>query len=118
MELQDLLLDGISDDEFLDEDGFCLTHTVCPVCCLILDSRIPPGIHMDDIVGSGEIESDTSSLQTDKKYGYASRIKMFDEPLAFLAFRLTIEIVVGNLFLIQDSSDMRKKSSELTEYEE
>ncbi len=118
LEFQDFLLDGISDDELLDEDGFRLTHTVCSIGCLIFDGRIPPGIHMDHIVGSGEIESHTSCLQTDEKYGYASRIKMFDEPLAFLAFRLTIEIVIGNLFLIQDSSDMREKSRELTEDEE
>lgn len=61
---------------------------------------------MDHIVGSGEIESDTASFQTDEKYGYASRIEVFDEPLAFLTFRLTIEIVVGNLLLIEDGSDM------------
>ncbi len=73
---------------------------------------------MDHIVGSGEIESHTSCLQTDEKYGYASRIEVFDEPLAFLTFRLTIEIVVGNLLLIEDCPDIGKKSCELTEDEE
>ena len=34
---------------------------------LVLDGRIPPGIHVDDIIGCSEIKAESAGLEADEK---------------------------------------------------
>jgi len=61
-----------------DQPGNChlpgLADTVGPVRSLILDGRIPPGIHVVDIGSPGEVEPFATRLKADQEYRRLSRI--------------------------------------------
>ena len=57
LEVGDLLLEGVGGLDVVDEDGFGLADAVEAVRGLILDSRVPPAVDVDDVVGPGEVDA-------------------------------------------------------------
>ena len=63
MEALYLLLYGALADEVIYGDGTLLSYAVCTVGSLCLDGGVPPWVHVYDIVGTGEVESQSASLE-------------------------------------------------------
>ena len=62
LNLNHLALNGLVGDELVDEDRLGLAQPVDPVEALPLAGRVPGGVQQQEVVGSGEVESDTSGL--------------------------------------------------------
>ena len=62
LNVQHLLLHGLLGDELVDEDRLGLAQPVDPVEALPLAGRVPGGVQQQEVVGSREVESDTSGL--------------------------------------------------------
>ena len=59
---------------------------------------IPVGIHQVDTLSSSEVETDTTSLQTDQKdFAAWVVLRRLHGPSAFVPFHGTIETVVSNV---------------------
>lgn len=82
MELDDFLLNRVSGNGAVDRDQSLLTDPVGPVGGLILDGRVPPRVHMDDVVGGGEIKPQSADLQDDQEQISHAGLKRTDLPLS------------------------------------
>ena len=96
VEAQDFLLDGVVADEVIDSDGLLLTDSVGTVCGLLLDSGVPPWIQMNDIVGSRQVQSHTSSFQADEEHGALTFLEVSHELLALPYGDAPVEVEVGS----------------------
>ena len=59
-------LDGLVGDELVDEDRLGLAEPVDPVEALPLAGRVPGGVQQEEVVGSGEVQSDSTGLKGEK----------------------------------------------------
>lgn len=55
VECEDLLFDGIFGDQSVDGHGPELAESVGTVGGLVFDGWVPPRVHMDDVIGGGEV---------------------------------------------------------------
>ena len=62
LNLNHLPLDGLVGDELVDEDRLGLAQPVDPVEALPLAGRVPGGVQQQEMVGSGQVQPDTSGL--------------------------------------------------------
>ena len=65
LQSKDLFFDGTASDEFVVKDMPGLPNPVSPVCGLVFDSWIPPGIVVNDVVCTCQVETGATSLETD-----------------------------------------------------
>ena len=63
VQFDDLVFDGALGDEAVDGYRAGLADAVGAVRGLILHCRVPPRVHVDDIVGGGEVQTGAASLQ-------------------------------------------------------
>ena len=66
LNIQHLLLHRLPGDELVDEDLLGLAESVDPVEALPLDGRVPGGVQQEEVVGSGEVQSDSTGLKGEK----------------------------------------------------
>ncbi len=69
LQLENLFFHAVFTDHFIGEDLSGLPDPVCPVCGLILNSRVPPWIVMDDVIRSCQIQAGPPSFQGDEEDG-------------------------------------------------
>ena len=55
VEGEDLLFDGIFGDQSVNGHGAELAESVGSVGGLVFDGWVPPGVHVDDVIGGGEV---------------------------------------------------------------
>src|SRR5436309_4774934 len=67
----DAAFDGAGGDEASDDDGFLLADAVGAVDGLILDSRVPPAIEEEDVVGGLQIQADAAGAVAHKQDVFA-----------------------------------------------
>src|SRR5262249_57330320 len=68
LQRQNLLLDGIASNQFVAGDHLGLADAMCAVGRLFLDSRVPPGIKMNDGVRAGKVQTGAACLETDEEH--------------------------------------------------
>ena len=83
---------------------------------LRLDRRVPPRVQQEDVLGGGEVQSESASLQADEKE------PAFRIVLKALDFRLTIarpavEVLVHDLTLVEARAQDRQQARELREHD-
>ena len=61
--LFDTFVDGSRAYEAMSDHGFVLTDTPRTIASLIFDSRVPPTVVKNDVVGVGEVESGAACLE-------------------------------------------------------
>ena len=71
LERQYFFFDGISRYESIRNNRLDLPDAMGTIGCLVFDSGVPPWIEMDDVIGSGEVETSSTRPQADQKYGRA-----------------------------------------------
>jgi len=91
---QDLLFNRVPGDEAIDGDGSLLTQAVGAVGGLILDGRVPPWIHVDDIIGCGQIQTGPARFEGDQEEIPFAGLESIDGVLAFCGGRSAIEVLV------------------------
>src|ERR1700691_5232515 len=62
LQLEDLLLDGVTGDQPIREDRMLLTNAVSAIHRLCFHGRVPPGIEDEYILGAGKIQPDSACL--------------------------------------------------------
>ncbi len=118
VEGDDLFFDGSFGDETIDRNRASLPDAVGAVRGLIFGRGIPPGVHVDDVVGGGEIESETSGFEGNQKDVTFSALKSIDGFLAFFRWGGAIEILVGDAVAIQLCTNEGEVIDKLTEDED
>ena len=58
-----------------------MTHTIGTVCRLLLDSRIPPRVKMDDIIGAGKIQPQAAGLEGNQEHRFRPILESLDHTL-------------------------------------
>ncbi len=97
LQVTNACFDAILTGQFIDKHGVLLADAVSAVGGLALHRRIPPGVVVDHGVGSGEVETDTTRLQTDEEEWDFSLLKGADR--CFAVTGLAGEYDVGYLQL-------------------
>lgn len=75
LQTKNFFFDSIFDDQFIDLHTVFLPNAVSTVGCLFLGGEVPPGIVMNDYIGTGEIEAGAARFQGNEKNLGASRLK-------------------------------------------
>jgi len=110
-----LFFDGVPGHQPVDGHGVLLTDAVSAVRGLILDSRIPPGVHVDDVIGGSEVEPQSSGFETDEKKVPVPRLKGFHLFSAHFGQRASIQVTIANASVIQIFANEFQLADELTE---
>lgn len=84
VEGDDLLFDGVRRHQPVDRDRPALADAVGTIGGLILHRRVPPGIHMKHIIGSGEVEADPAGLEADEEELSLAGLEVSDTLLPLL----------------------------------
>lgn len=95
MQTDDLLLDGAGCDEAIDGDGTLLTDAVGAVAGLVLDGGIPPRVEVDDVVGSRQVESQSTGLQADEEQRLVACLELAHQSVALYGRGAAVEVEVG-----------------------
>ena len=80
VQAQYLFLDGMLGNEVVDGHFLLLPDTVGAVGSLLLDGRVPPRIQVNDVVGTGQVQSQSSGFQADKEQRAFSLLKLLGAP--------------------------------------
>ena len=75
VQIENTLLDAILHHKAVDRHRAILADAVRAVGRLVLDSRVPPRIEMDHIIGRRQIEADTAGFEADKEQVALARLK-------------------------------------------
>src|SRR5258708_7731096 len=67
LQLQDLLLDRVAGNQPVGEHVAILSDAVGTIDRLRFDGRIPPRVEDEHIVGGGQVQPQSTGLQTDEK---------------------------------------------------
>ena len=84
VELDDFLLDRVGGDEAVDRDRAGLADAVGAVGGLVLHRRVPPGVHVDHVVGGGEVQAEAAGLEGDQEQVALAILEGVDPLLAGL----------------------------------
>jgi hypothetical protein len=63
VQVDDAFLDRVARHQAVDGDGALLAHAVGAVRGLVLHRRVPPRVHVDHVVGGGQVDADPAGLQ-------------------------------------------------------
>ena len=95
-----------------------LANAVGSVGGLLFNSRIPPRVQMEYVVGSGKVEPQTSGLEGDEEYPLLSSLKRRHHLLAFAYRGRSVEVeVVSNSGIFHLLARHFKERGELAEYQ-
>ncbi len=67
MQGRDAFFDRAFGDESIDGHGAKLSHAVGAVGGLVFDSRIPPRIHVQHVIGRCQVQAEASGFQADQE---------------------------------------------------
>ena len=117
MEFDDLFLDGVLGDEAIDGNGALLADAVGAVGGLVLHGGVPPGVHVDDVVGGGEVDAEAAGFQADEEYIAFTCLEGVHPALAFFGGGGSVQVLVGNAGFVQCRPDDGEVVHELAEDE-
>jgi hypothetical protein len=67
VQADDLFFNGVSGNQPVDGHRPFLADAVRPVRGLVLHRRVPPGVHVDDVVGRRQVEAQAAGFEADEK---------------------------------------------------
>ena len=98
---QNLLLDGVLRDEVIDGDVLALTKAIGTIGGLLLDSRVPPRVEMDDIVGPCQVQAQSACFQADEEHRAVTMLELLHQLIALTYGHRTVEIEIRLLLFVQ-----------------
>lgn len=115
VQLDDLLFDRSFSDKPVNGDGILLPDAVSAVGSLLLNGGFSPRVEMNDIIGCREVQTQSSSLQTDKEERHIAGLKPFDKLGALLGRCSPVEVEIVDSFLVERFADEREMRGKLAE---
>ena len=117
VELDDFFFDRVFCDNSVDGDGAFLAHAVGAIGGLIFHGGVPPGIHVDDIIGGGEVESGSACFEADEEDVAFSSLEGIDALFAVLHGGAAVEVLVMNALFVEIGADEGQVIDKLAEDE-
>lgn len=114
MQSQNLLFYRTGRNESIDRYRALLTNAVGAVAGLVFDGRIPPRIQMNHIVGSGEVEAQSSGFQTDEKQRLRARLKLTNQSVALYGAGAAVQIEIVDAQAVEFLTDECQMAGKLT----
>ncbi len=93
--------DGVFTDQPIDSHRPGLTNSMSPVGGLVFNGRIPPGVHMQDIIGSSEVQSQTARFEADQEQIAFTRLKPLNPVFPVFVGCSAVQVLIVNSLLIQ-----------------
>ena len=115
VELDDLLLDRVGGDEAVDRDRAGLADAVGAVGGLVLHRRVPPGVHVDHVVGGREVQAEAAGLERDQEQVALAILEGVDPLLAGLGRGRAVQVLVADALLVQVLAEQAQVVHELGE---
>lgn len=115
MECENLLFDGVLGDESVDGHGALLSDSVGSVGCLIFHGGVPPRIHVDDVVGGGQVETGSTCFEGDQEEVPFTCLEAIDGFLTFCGWSRTVEVLVSDACFVQRFAEQGQVLYELAE---
>ena len=101
VELDDFFFDRVFCHNAVDGDGAFLAHAVGAIGRLIFHGGVPPGIHVNDIIGSSEVESGPARFEADEEDVAFSRLKRIDALFAVLHGGAAVEVLIADALFVE-----------------
>ena len=115
VEREDLLFDGIFGDQSVDGHGAELAESVGSVGGLVFDGWVPPWVHVDDVIGGGEVESGAPCFEGDEEQVTVSGLEGIDGFLTFGGWGSTVEVLVFDSDAVERFAQEAQVLDELAE---
>lgn len=115
VEREDLLFDGIFGDQSVDGHGAELAESVGSVGGLVFDGWVPPGVHVDDVIGGREVESGAPCFEGDEEQVTVSGLEGIDGFLPFGGWGSTVEVLVFDSDAVERFTQQAQVLDELAE---
>ena len=105
MELDYFFFYGVFCHNSVDGDRAFLTHAVGTIGGLIFDGGVPPGIHVNDIICGGEVESGSACFETDEEDVAFSCLECINPFFAVLHWGAAVEVLVADSLFVEVGAD-------------
>ena len=115
VQFNNLFLDGAFHDKAVHSDRTLLANAVGPVRGLVFNRRVPPRVHVDHVIGRGQVQARATSLEADKKQIALPGLKSGNPFPALGGTGLTIQVLIGNLFPVEIFPDQGQVADKLAE---
>lgn len=112
-----LLLYGTGGYEVIYGDVLLLTYAMGTVGSLCLYGRIPPWVHVNDVVGTGEVQTQSAGFQRYEEYRTFTSLELLYQSLALLDWHGAIDVEVWYAGVVECLLDECEVGCELREYE-
>src|SRR5512133_3503225 len=96
MQLDDSFLNRSRGDQPIHGHRAGLPDAVSSVRRLLFGSWVPPGIEVNDVISTGQIQSEPTRLEADEKQFALAVLKGFYAGTALLLRRRTVEILIAD----------------------
>ena len=117
MQLHDLFLDGAAGHQPVDGHRSRLADAVGTIGGLVFGRRIPPRVHVDHVVGGGEVQARAARLERDQEHIALARLKCLHTFLTSPGRSLTIEVLVADAAFAKVRLDQLQMRDELREHQ-
>jgi len=117
VECQDAFFDGALGDQPVDGDRALLADAVGAVAGLVFHRGVPPGVHVDHIVGGGEVQAEAAGAQADQEEFALARLKGGDGGAALGLGGAAVQILVADAAGVQVGAQDAQVIDELAEHQ-
>jgi hypothetical protein len=115
VQFEDFLFDGTLRDDAIDDDRFGLSDAVRSVGSLIFHGRIPPRVHVDDVIGGGQIQTGTACFEGDEERRGVAILERIDFASPLVGGGRAIEVLIGDFFFVEHLPNELQVLDELAE---
>ena len=105
MELDYFFFYGVFCHNSVDGDGAFLAHAVGAIGGLIFHGGVPPGIHVNDIICGGKVESGSACFETDEENVAFSCLECIDALLSVLHGGAAVKVLVADALFVEVGAD-------------
>jgi len=115
VEGEDLLFDSIFRDQSVNGHGAELAESVGSVSGLVFDGWVPPGVHVDDVIGGREVQTGAPCFKGDQEQVSVSGLEGIDGFLTFGGRCSTVEVLVFDSDTVERFAQEAQVLDELAE---
>ena len=117
VKLDNFFFDRVFCHNSVDGDGAFLAHAVSAIGGLIFYGRVPPGIHVNNIICGGEVESGSARFEADEEDVAFSGLKGIDAFFAIFHRGAAVKILVADALFVEVGTDEREVIDKLAKDE-